>query len=137
MENDGSGLRLKEWRDMPKGARMAIESVSEATSVNGTVTLKVKMASKLGALEQLARHLGMFIERRHVTGQLSVDHAHAVAQLSTDEIRRLLSHAPQEPLVLQEGDAGAPTSEEERVALDQAAIPPEAQESPDPQDATP
>ena len=56
------GVRLKSSDELPEGATIAVAEVSETTTKDGG-TVKFKLHDKKGALDSLAKHLGMFIER--------------------------------------------------------------------------
>ena len=58
----------------------AISEISETTSATGG-SIKVKLHSKMSALQDIAKHLGMFPDRRELTGRgggpIEVEHADA------------------------------------------------------------
>ena len=63
------GVRLKDSSELPEGASAAVLEVSETTTEHGR-TLKIKLHDKLGALNSLAKRLGMFIERQEVNAHV-------------------------------------------------------------------
>lgn len=60
-------LKLKAFKDMKGDVTRAIKSISEHITKDG-IQLKFKLHNKLPALELLAKHLGMLIERHEITG---------------------------------------------------------------------
>ena len=65
------GVSIKESSELPPGASAAVMEVSETVSYDkdgGTrsATTKFKLHDKKGALDSLAKHLGMFVERAEV-----------------------------------------------------------------------
>jgi phage terminase small subunit len=71
-------------------------------------------AVKVRALELLGKELGMFADRTTVSGR--VDHLHAVAQLSTDDLRALIAEGRggklETPPALPEGEQESAEVEE-------------------------
>lgn len=69
---DKDGVRFTASGEISDDAAAAIEEVSQTTRQlddgGYTSTKRVKLASKLKALSDIARHLGMFIDRKEVTG---------------------------------------------------------------------
>jgi len=61
-------LKLKTFADIEGNATRAIKSITEKISKDG-VQLVFKLHGKTPALELLARHLGMLIERHELTGE--------------------------------------------------------------------
>ncbi len=61
-------LKLKVFKEMKGGATRAIKSISEKINKDG-IHLQFKLHGKTPALELLARHLGMLIERHELTGK--------------------------------------------------------------------
>lgn len=66
--DDGKLLPIKLWPDHIAAAVASVETDTDGRPI------KVRLWSKTAALDQAARHLGMFIERMHVTGQVNVTH---------------------------------------------------------------
>lgn len=62
------GVSLVNSEQLPEGASAAIAEVSETVTEKSTNT-RFKLHDKKGALDSIAKHLGMFIERREVTGK--------------------------------------------------------------------
>lgn len=83
--DDGSVKKLSELDDETAAAiiGMEIEEIGLGDTVIGT-TKKVKIADKKGALDSVARHLGMFNDKLHLKG--GIDHKHTIS----DEDKRLL-----------------------------------------------
>lgn len=81
MEWGPDGVRLRPSSELSEDDRRAVAEVSETTSETGG-SLRLKMHDKKGALDSLAKHLGMFKE------QLSLD-------LSTKSLRELLEQVPE------------------------------------------
>ena len=54
-------VRLKDSSTVPIDARLAVASVSQTVSKLG-VSRKIKLHDKLGALDKLAKHLGLYAE---------------------------------------------------------------------------
>jgi len=52
---------------LPEDARRAIAEIHETVSGSGT-SLRVKLHDKIKALELLGRHLGMFVDRKEISG---------------------------------------------------------------------
>lgn len=65
---DDGRLKLKMFADMKGNATRAIQSISEHITKDG-IQLKFRLHGKTPALELLARHLGMLIERHELTGE--------------------------------------------------------------------
>lgn len=92
---DGS---LKPVRDWPaiwrKGlvAGIEVEELREDGVVIGHVR-KVKLSDRVKRLEMLARHNGMFVERREVTGKGGgpIQHAVSAQELSDDELAAIVA----------------------------------------------
>lgn len=66
---DGRSLTLQ---DMDEDTRRAIAGLDISTIGGGDsveIVKKIKLADKKGALDSLAKHLGMFVDRHEVTGK--------------------------------------------------------------------
>lgn len=61
------GVKLKDLDGMDDDAARCIAEVSETTSQGGG-SIKFKLHDKKGALDSIARHLGMFVEKHEHTG---------------------------------------------------------------------
>ena len=57
------GVRIKDLDGLPEGAGRAVAQVTE-TDNKDSHTFRFKLHDKLGALNSLAKHLGMFVERQ-------------------------------------------------------------------------
>lgn len=75
-------VRVTPTGELTEGQRRAIQSVSQTAA-----GLKVRLADKLRALELLARHQGLLVERVQVSG---VDEG-AMGKLSIEELERLVN----------------------------------------------
>ena len=62
------GVRIKDISELPDDKRRALHEASETTTEHGG-TIRVKVHDKKAALDSLGRHLGMFVDRQHVTGE--------------------------------------------------------------------
>lgn len=62
------GVKLKPSEELPDELAACVSEVSESFTEAGR-TLKFKLHDKKGALEAIAKHLGMFVERKEVTGK--------------------------------------------------------------------
>jgi phage terminase small subunit len=63
------GVVPKAAGEISDDAARALAEVSDTRSRAGNGTVKVKLHDKKGALDALARHLGLFVERHEVTGK--------------------------------------------------------------------
>lgn len=82
----GTFLRLGEdgqarldWSDLPQGATRAIQEITQEEFMDGSGDdarpvrrTKFKLYSKQAALDSIAKHLGMFVERHEHSGKLTV-----------------------------------------------------------------
>lgn len=59
------GVTLKDGDGLPEGASAAVAEVSQ-TVTKDRGTLRIKLHDKKGALDSLARHLGMFVDTKVV-----------------------------------------------------------------------
>ncbi len=92
------GIKLTRSEDLPEGASAVVVEVSETKTRDGG-TVRFKLADKQHALDQLGKHLGMFVERHEFTGkdgapieidqEVKVDHS----KLSDADLDILLSVA--------------------------------------------
>ena len=78
IDSDTGAIRAKGFEDMPGETSRALQSIQEDRVIKedagGEKTtvydkVKFKMHDKIRALEILARHLGMLVERHEVTGE--------------------------------------------------------------------
>lgn len=79
------GVTLKDIAEMPEDATRCIAEVSETKSAEGG-SIKFKLHDKKGALDSLARHLGMFVDKTEVTGK---DGGPIEVKLRHDTVERL------------------------------------------------
>ncbi|MEW6234733.1 MAG: terminase small subunit [Candidatus Omnitrophota bacterium] len=71
IEWDESGkVTVKPSSEIKKDAARGIVEITRRVASDGAVTLKIKMADKLGALNSLGKHLGMFIEKIEHSGSV-------------------------------------------------------------------
>lgn len=68
MEWGPGGVKLVESSELSEDDRRAVAEVQETTSRDGG-SMKLKLHDKKGALDSLAKHLGLFIERHELTGK--------------------------------------------------------------------
>ncbi len=61
------GVSLKSSLDLTKDQTAAVQEVTETTSKDGGGSIKIKLHDKKGALDSLARHIGMFVDKSEVT----------------------------------------------------------------------
>lgn len=61
------GVTLRDMSEMSEAATRCIAEVSQTTTVGGG-SVKFKLHDKKGALDSLARHLGLFNDKLEVTG---------------------------------------------------------------------
>lgn len=76
MSWDGRRITLKGSHEIPTELRAAIQEVSERAHANGGRTLRVKMASKIQALDLLGKSLDLWKEAQGDTGPALVVHMH-------------------------------------------------------------
>lgn len=69
---DNNGLKLKDSLTLNKGESSVISEVIHTVSERSSST-RVKLHSKLEALNMLARHLGMFVEKVEHTGKIDIN----------------------------------------------------------------
>jgi phage terminase small subunit len=77
-------LLLKDTKDIPKEKLAAIQSMK-----HGRYGLEFTLHDKKGSLDSIGKHLGMFIERREINGNLNVNNP--LEGLTTEEIRQLIA----------------------------------------------
>ncbi len=61
------GMRLKDSDDLSDDEAACVSEVSQTISKDGG-SLKLKVHDKKGALDSIARHFGMFIDKQEVSG---------------------------------------------------------------------
>lgn len=62
------GITVKDQDTLTPEQQAAVAEVSQTISDKGG-TIRVKLHDKLGALEKLGKHLGMFVDKHEVTGK--------------------------------------------------------------------
>lgn len=67
------GVILKDLASMDDDAARCVAEVSESTSKDGG-SIRFKLHDKKGALDSIARHLGMFTDKTEHSGHLGVTH---------------------------------------------------------------
>jgi phage terminase small subunit len=86
---DGNGsMTLVGSKELDVDAMAAVSEVIETTGPNGSTT-KVKLHDKKGALDSLAKHLGMFVDKVELTGRVDID-TPAYREMSLEEARGML-----------------------------------------------
>jgi phage terminase small subunit len=85
---DDSGLTLKPSSSLDKGDTAVISEVIHTVSEKGGTT-RVKLHSKMEALNMLSRHLGMFVERVEHTGRIDIS-ADIYQSMSVEEAQGML-----------------------------------------------
>ncbi len=99
---DAAGVSLKTSADLTDDEAACVAEVSQTTTKEGG-TLKLKVHDKKGALDSVARHLGMFIERTEHSGPGGGPIQHAslgLADLTEEErnaLRAILARRAGEP----------------------------------------
>ena len=92
------GITLHDSENLPDDVKAAISEVKETRSPNGAITITVKFHSKPKALELLARHLGMLIDRRELTTPpgkpIEIKQTGLSAEVA-DDIRKLILGVPE------------------------------------------
>ncbi len=74
------GIRVKPQADLTPDQQAAVAEVSETKTKDGG-TVKVKLHDKVGALEKIGRHLGMFTDNLKLSGGLGITHEQALKDL--------------------------------------------------------
>lgn len=78
-----------EWTDDDAAA---VAEVSESTSKEGG-SIRFKLHNKVSALDSIAKHLGMFVERHEVDVTVRSEALLAVAQMTPEQLRELAAGA--------------------------------------------
>lgn len=81
------GVKLKESKEMTDDAAAAVAEVGEVPLKSGGSAMRFKMHDKKGALDSLAKHLGMFVER------VDVNVTNGLAEMMAAARRRALQGA--------------------------------------------
>jgi len=95
------GVTLKDSSELSQGAAAAVMEVSETTIKDGG-TVKFKLHDKKGALDSLAKHLGMFIERQEITVETREPIKRLIIMMPSDG-KAPSDPYPDEPKSLQNG----------------------------------
>ena len=85
-----AGIKVRDKAELTPEQQAAVAEVSETTTEHGG-TIRIKLHSKLDALEKLGRHLGMYkdiVELRRTRD---------VSELSTDELLAIIHENDGEP----------------------------------------
>jgi len=77
-----TGVTPRGWEDMPPAERAAVAEASQTVTESGG-TIRVKMHDKLGALDKLARTLGLYDDKLTVTTPWSKE----LASMTAEELR--------------------------------------------------
>jgi phage terminase small subunit len=85
---DADGATLKPSDQLPEGSTAVVSEVVSTITEHGSNT-RVKLHSKLEALNMLSRHLGMFVERVEHTGKVDIDTA-IYQERSLEELEGML-----------------------------------------------
>lgn len=87
-----SGVTLKPSDELTRRKSAAISEVSETVNNAGFKALKIKLHDKKGALDSLAKHLGLLIDKHEVTGKdgkplsIKLEPEHDLSKLSPQEL---------------------------------------------------
>lgn len=84
------GVIIKDKAALTRDQMAAISEISETKS-KGETTVKIKLHDKKGSLDSIAKHLGMFIERKQITGAdggaIKIENSDIdLSALTTDEL---------------------------------------------------
>ncbi len=74
------GIEVKSKADLTPAQQAVVAEVSETKTKDGG-TVKVKLHDKVGALEKIGRHLGMFTDNFKLSGGLGITHEKALKDL--------------------------------------------------------
>jgi phage terminase small subunit len=87
---DGNLIPIKDLDDDTAAAIVGLEvtEIQIAEDITKTIT-KYKIADKKGALDSAGKHLGMFIERCRVSGEIEVNKMPDLSRMTEDELRAL------------------------------------------------
>ena len=93
------GITVKSKADLTRGQRAVVAEVSETITEHGG-TVRVKLGDKLAALDKLARHLGMFVDKHEVTVERAI-----ISNLPMDEDAWAESYGGQDRVAAANGSA--------------------------------
>ena len=99
---DNETLELIASEDLPAGATASVAEVVSTETAAGVKVTKIKLHSKLEALRDMARHLGMFVERVDVSGSVSIDAA-VYEEKTLEELDEMLAAMRARPALEGEG----------------------------------
>lgn len=86
------GVSLVDSHEWTDDDAAAVAEVSESRSESGG-SIKFKLHNKISALDSLAKHLGMFVERSEVDVSVRVEALQAVASMTPDQLKALAEGA--------------------------------------------
>ena len=84
------GVKLKDHEEIPPDELAAIEMVSETITENGG-SLKFKLYDKKSALDSLAKHLGMSVDKKEISGPGGSPVRVDLSGMTDEELELLLS----------------------------------------------
>lgn len=96
------GVRIKDSAELTAQQRAVVCEVSQTITESGG-TIKVKLSDKQAALDKLAKHLGMFIDRKEIGGPGAFD------QMDEDQLKEYIDLAAQEVTEIEQALLPAPT----------------------------
>lgn len=105
---DSGGIRLKAKSEVPRSKQRAIMEITETRNNQG-VTTKVRMHDKKGALDSMARHMGMFNDK------LKVEHSVDVGQTIEQARQRVIEARKQQGIPVEQSANDANDAEEVEV----------------------
>ena len=82
------GVRLVDSEDWTDDDAAAVAEVAESTSKDGG-SIRFKLHSKVSALDSIAKHLGMFVERSEVDVTMRVEALAAVATMTPEQLQQI------------------------------------------------
>lgn len=108
VDDDGKVIKYKPTKDWPESAKAAVQEMSNTAS-----GMKIKLYGKTAALTDLAKHLGMFIERKVIYDATKADEEkdHVRSMVRQPGIREAMRLASQnlKGEVDGDGNGGEPT----------------------------
>ena len=81
---DNGGVTVTSSVGLSEDAVRAVAEVYEHITADGTRTIRLKLHDKLAALDKLAKHLGMFVQRQEVVGDKDAPFTVSIAQLARE-----------------------------------------------------
>lgn len=89
---DADGVSLKHSSELTDDEAACVAEVSETKTKDGG-SIKLKVHDKKGALDSVARHLGMFVDKTEVSGHLSTEDVSALTpEERSQRLARLLAN---------------------------------------------